>query len=180
MVPLRNSAKCLKKNSQGALVVKNPPANAGDLRDEGLTPLPGRSHGEGNGNPLHYSCLENLMDRGAWWEQSHKELDMTEVPTHTHNLFQKLEEICIIKLVFPDTETRQRQWDESQKKNGTGLRSIKLETKKVKLQQTTQKYKGSWETTTSSHMPINGQPRRNVQILIKVCSFKTESGRNRK
>ena len=116
MVPLRNSAKCLKKNSQGALVVKNPPANAGDLRDEGLTPLPGRSHGEGNGNPLHYSCLENLMDRGAWWEQSHKELDMTEVPTHAHNLFQKLEEICIIKLVFPDTETRQRQWDESQKK----------------------------------------------------------------
>ena len=66
MVPLNNSAKRLKKNSQGALVVKNLPANAGDLRDEGLTPELGRSHGEGNGHLLHYSCLENFMDRGAW------------------------------------------------------------------------------------------------------------------
>ena len=49
-----------------AQMVKNPPANAGDLRDEGLTPELGRSHGEGNGHLLHYSCLENFMDRGAW------------------------------------------------------------------------------------------------------------------
>ena len=47
-------------------MVKNPPANARDVRDEGLIPVSGRSPGEGNGNPLHYSCLENPMDRGAW------------------------------------------------------------------------------------------------------------------
>ena len=53
--------------SQVALVVKNPPDNAGDLRDTDLIPGLGRSPGEGNGNPLQYSCLENSIDRGAWW-----------------------------------------------------------------------------------------------------------------
>ena len=48
-----------------ALVVKNPPVNAGDTRDTGSVPGLGRS-GEGNGNPLQYSCLENPMDRRAW------------------------------------------------------------------------------------------------------------------
>ena len=47
------------------LVVKNPPDNAADLRDAGSIPGSGRSPGEGNGNPLLYSCLENPMDRGA-------------------------------------------------------------------------------------------------------------------
>ena len=47
-------------------MVKNPPANAGDTRDVGLIPGLGRSPGRGNGNPLQYSCLENLMDRGEW------------------------------------------------------------------------------------------------------------------
>ena len=46
--------------------IKNPPANAGDAGDMGLTPGSGRSPGVGNGNPLQYSCLENSMDRGAW------------------------------------------------------------------------------------------------------------------
>ena len=46
---------------------KNPPANAGDTRDEGLIPGSGRSPGGGNGNPLQYSCLENSTDRGGWW-----------------------------------------------------------------------------------------------------------------
>ena len=50
-----------------ALLVKNLPATAGDLRDACLIPGAGRSPGEGNGNPLQYSCLENSMDRGAWW-----------------------------------------------------------------------------------------------------------------
>ena len=49
-----------------ALVVKNPPANAGDITDVGLIPGLGRSLGGGHGNPLRYSCLENPMDRGAW------------------------------------------------------------------------------------------------------------------
>ena len=53
-------------HSQVALVVKNPPANAGDARDVGSIPRSGRSPGEGHGNPLQYSCLENPMDIGAW------------------------------------------------------------------------------------------------------------------
>ena len=52
--------------SQVALVMKNTPANAGDLRDTGLIPGSGRSSGGGHGNPLQYSCLENPIDRGAW------------------------------------------------------------------------------------------------------------------
>jgi len=47
-------------------VVKNLPANAGEIRDTGSIPGPGRSPGEGHGNPLQYSCLENPMDTGAW------------------------------------------------------------------------------------------------------------------
>ena len=48
-------------------MVKNPPAKAGDLRDVSLIPRSGRCPGGGNGNFLHYSCLQNPMDRGAWW-----------------------------------------------------------------------------------------------------------------
>ena len=48
------------------LVLKNPPANIGDIRDVGSTPGLGRSPGGGHGNPLQYSCLENPMDRGDW------------------------------------------------------------------------------------------------------------------
>ena len=50
-----------------ALVVKNLPANAGHTRDPALIPGSGRSPGRGHGNPLWYSCLENPIDRGAWW-----------------------------------------------------------------------------------------------------------------
>ena len=57
---------CRKRASQVALVVRNSPANAGDIRDEGSTPGLGRSPERGHGNPLQYSYLENLMDRGAW------------------------------------------------------------------------------------------------------------------
>ena len=48
-------------------MVRNPPANAGDIRDMGLIPGSGRPPGGGHGNPPQYSCLENPMDRGAWW-----------------------------------------------------------------------------------------------------------------
>ena len=57
--------------SQVALVVKNPPVNAGDTRDTGSTPGLGRCPGGGQGNPLQYSFLENPMDRGAWWTMVH-------------------------------------------------------------------------------------------------------------
>ena len=73
---------CHKWASQVVLVVKNPLANAGDIRDASFTPGLGRSPGEGHGNPLQYSCLENPMDRGAWQATvhgGHKESDTTEV-----------------------------------------------------------------------------------------------------
>ena len=57
--------------SQTALLVKNLPANAGDIRGSGSIPGSGRSPGEEHGNPLQYSCLENPMDRGAWWATVH-------------------------------------------------------------------------------------------------------------
>ena len=53
--------------SQVVLVVKNLPANSGDIRDLDLTPGLGRSPGGGHGNPFQYSCLENPMDCVAWW-----------------------------------------------------------------------------------------------------------------
>ena len=52
----------------GGSEVKNLPANAGEL---GSIPESGRSPGEGNGNPLHYPCLGNPKDRGAWWDTVH-------------------------------------------------------------------------------------------------------------
>ena len=58
--------------SQVALVVKNSPDNAGDLRDEGSIPGSGRFPREGKGNPLQYSCPENPMDRGAWRATVHR------------------------------------------------------------------------------------------------------------
>ena len=58
--------------SQAAGVVRNPPASAGDLRDAGVFPGSGRSPGGGPGNPLHYSCLGNPMDGGAWLATVHR------------------------------------------------------------------------------------------------------------
>ena len=57
--------------SQVELVLKNLPANAGDVRDVDSIPGLGRSPGGGHSNPLQYSCLENSMDRGAWWATVH-------------------------------------------------------------------------------------------------------------
>ena len=54
----------------GAIGKKNLPANAKDIRDATLIPGSGRSPGGGHGNPQQHSCLENLMDRGAWWAKS--------------------------------------------------------------------------------------------------------------
>ena len=53
-------------------MVKNPPANAGDVRDTGFILGLGRSPGEGHGNSLQYSCLESHMDRGTWWVMGHR------------------------------------------------------------------------------------------------------------
>ena len=57
--------------SQVVLEVKNPPASAGDIRDTGSIPGSGGSPGRGPGKTLQYSCLENPLDRGAWWATVH-------------------------------------------------------------------------------------------------------------
>ena len=80
-------------------MVKNPPANEGDLRDAYLIPGLGRSSGGGHGNPLQYTCLENSMDRGAWLATVHRVAKSCWTPlkrlnmharAHTHTLFQIL------------------------------------------------------------------------------------------
>ena len=68
-------------------MVKNPPANAGYAGNAGYIPGLGRSPGGRNGNPVQHSCLENLLDRGAWWATVHEvaELHPTErLSTHAH------------------------------------------------------------------------------------------------
>ena len=70
-----------------AVVVKNPPANAGDIRDSGSIPGSERFPGGGHGNPLRYFCLENPMDRETWWPTvlGHTESDMTgRLSMHAH------------------------------------------------------------------------------------------------
>jgi len=67
----QNTFKIFCDLAQVALVVKNPPANAGDVRDMGSIPGLGRSPGGGNGTPLKYSCWENPLDRRACWATVH-------------------------------------------------------------------------------------------------------------
>ena len=71
-------------------MVKNLPATAGDKRDVDLTPGSGRSPGEGFGDPLQYSCLENPMDRGAWRATvqgvAKSQTRLKRLSTHTEDL----------------------------------------------------------------------------------------------
>ena len=69
------------------LEVKNSPANAGDIRDQASIPGLERSPGEGHGNPLQYSCLENPMDREAGWAMVHRiAKSWTQLKYRTHTL----------------------------------------------------------------------------------------------
>jgi len=67
---LQYKIKKLKKKKT-TTTKKSLPANAGDARDAGFISGSGRSPGGGNDNPLQYSCLENFMDKGAWWATVH-------------------------------------------------------------------------------------------------------------
>ena len=71
-IPHFSSSLDSKWASQVVLVVKNVLANAGDVRDTGSIPGSGRCLGERHSNPFQYSCLENLMDRGAWQATVHR------------------------------------------------------------------------------------------------------------
>ena len=83
-LPFYFMLELINEASQVVLVVKNPPANAGVIRGTGLIPGSGRSPGGGHSNPLHYPCLENPMNGGAWWAAVHRvtELDLTEATEH--------------------------------------------------------------------------------------------------
>ena len=69
------------------LVVKNLPANPGDVRDTGSTLGSGQFPGGGHGNPLQYSCLENPMDRGAWWATIHR-VTKSQTPLSDFHFFR--------------------------------------------------------------------------------------------
>ena len=73
-------------------MVKNPPASVGDGRDSDSLPRPGRPPEVGNGSPLHYSFLDDSMNRGAWKAiyspQGHRESDMTEYAHMLHATYQ--------------------------------------------------------------------------------------------
>ena len=82
-----------------ALVVQNLPTNDGNARDTGLIPGLGRSPTVRNGNPLHYSCLKNVMDRGAWWATVHRITKASDTTEHTHTYFNKAEKnICLLTI----------------------------------------------------------------------------------
>ena len=79
-------------------MVKNPPPSAGDIRDLGSIPGPGRSPGGGHGNPLQCSCLENPMDRGAWRVMVHGVTKswtrLKRLSTHAGESFRFWETVC--------------------------------------------------------------------------------------
>ena len=93
---IKDEQDILLRASQVALVVKNLSTNAGGVRDKGSIPGSGRSPRGGHGNPLQYSCLENLMDRGTWQDTVHgvTESDTTEA----------------VKLTQMHTEDTKRSW----------------------------------------------------------------------
>ena len=92
--------------SQAALIVKKPPANAGDIRDEGLIPGSGRSPGGGHGNPLRIHTCRIPMDRGAWWATVHRVAKnqtwlkwlSTDACTHWGDHMPYSHEHCIISI----------------------------------------------------------------------------------
>ena len=88
---IRKNSLLGSRASQAALVVKNPPANAGDIRDMGSIPGLGGSPGGGHGNPLQCSCLKNPVDRGAsggGWATVHRvtqsRTQLKQLSTHAH------------------------------------------------------------------------------------------------
>jgi len=86
-----------RKGFWGGTVVKNLPANARDARYVGSVPGSGRSPGIGNGYPLQYSCLENFIDRGAWWATTHGSPRVRHdwnTHTHTHTHTREFQKIC--------------------------------------------------------------------------------------
>ena len=86
-------------------MVKNQPVNAGDERDAGLIPGSGRSPGGEHGNPLQCSCLENPMDRKAWWATVHRltenQTELKQLSTQTYlSTADEFLRFCLSEKVF--------------------------------------------------------------------------------
>ena len=103
-----------KLEVQVAQLVENPPGNAGDTGDGGLIPGSGKVLGGGNGNPFHYSCLGNPMDRGAWWaatahwvakerlnndNKNNKSYSLSEFKLKTTNFHTLLKQIRVLESI---------------------------------------------------------------------------------
>ena len=105
----------LWRASQAALVVKNPPANAGDRRDAGPIPGLGRPPGGGHGHPLQYSCLVNPTDRGAWRATIRKvaksRTRLKRLSTHTYPYERDLRERSAPCFVRPPWKDHHRETD---------------------------------------------------------------------
>ena len=105
-------------------MVKNPPANAGDIRDAGLIPGSGRSPGGGHGNPLQYSCLKNPMDTGAWQATVHgvtkSWTQLSDMHTNTHHVSVSDHEIAVL-----DIKIQQVNWRKKKKKKTAKGKMIK-------------------------------------------------------
>ena len=104
ITPIYYHSSNIRSASHMVLLVKNPPANAGDIRDTSSIPGLGRSPREGHGNPLQYSCLENSHGQrslAGYDPQGHKESDTTEVTWHA--CMQVSVRISAVKYLIPST-----------------------------------------------------------------------------
>ena len=104
ITPIYYHSSNIRSTSHMVLLVKNPPANAGDIRDTSSIPGLGRSPREGHGNPLQYSCLENSHGQrslAGYDPQGHKESDTTEVTWHA--CMQVSERRSAVKYLIPST-----------------------------------------------------------------------------
>ena len=94
----------MPRASQVTLVVKNPPAKAGDIREVSSIPGSGRFPREGHGNPLQYSCLKNPMDRGVWRASVHwvtkSRMQLKRLSRHTHTMCHIYYDLVIVLTVL--------------------------------------------------------------------------------
>ena len=84
-------------------VVKNPPANAKDIRDAGLIPGLGRFPGGWHGNPLQYSCLENPTDKGIWWATVYGVAQNRTQLKRLRTMHHQSQQLCVGSKIIPFT-----------------------------------------------------------------------------
>ena len=147
----------ISQASQVVLVVKNPPANSGDIRDLGLILESGRSPRGGNGNPLQYSCLENSMDRSAWWVTVH---GLAHTGMHWSFMVVGVPQTLYVELLVLQLVLRRKSTEQADDK-----RKIGVEWGKQEIQPVHPKGNQSWmfigRTDTEAETPILWPPDAN-------------------